>query len=289
MLNQGQVLMLKRILQFSSITAALLFSALPANAFGIGLQPTTVEITVEPGDTNRQVINIANVHTEKTISLTLGLADWDLDESGQIRLSPPGESDVSAAGWTRFSPAFLTLKPGETEQVIVDMATPTRLDRSGDFRFALLASTILPEERSGQSGVWKKYQIASLFYLTAGDALSAPVIENSEIKADGEGGTKRLHLEIANEGNAHARLHGTVEIGNGGKKESVAIGNLVVLNNATRSYATPLPEGIEADAEIEVRLNNTFAPQSAGAAEILPPHRVPTESKQAALPVEPTP
>ncbi|MEO0882534.1 MAG: hypothetical protein AAFY34_07340 [Pseudomonadota bacterium] len=268
------------------IFAAIVGSALPASAFGIGLQPTTVEITVEPGDSNRQVVNIANVHQEKTISLTLGLADWDLDEAGQIRLSPPGESDTSAATWTRFSPAFLTLRPGESEQVIVDMATPSRLSRSGDFRFALLASTILPEERTGQSGVWKKYQIASLFYLTAGNANSAPVIENSTVEIDEESGSKSLLIEIANQGNSHARLTGTIDIDSDGERQSIDVGNLVVLDGAKRAYVAPLPDSLANDAVIDVRLSNSHAPQSPSAKQILPPYRVITESKRAALDVE---
>ncbi|MEM6410588.1 MAG: hypothetical protein AAF683_03530 [Pseudomonadota bacterium] len=278
--------MLKRLLNLAAASVALASLPITASAFGIGLQPTTVEITVEPGDTNRQVVNIANVHQEKTISLTLGLADWDLDEAGQIRLSPPGESDVSAATWTRFSPAFLTLKPGETEQVIVDMATPTRLSRSGDYRFALLASTILPEERSGQSGVWKKYQIASLFYLTAGDANSTPIIQHSEVVTDQETGAKTLELEIINDGNSHARLTGTIEIDADGSRESLDVGNLVVLDEAKRSYSAALPESTPGDAVIEIHLSNTHAPQFAGARETLPLHVVATDSQSASLPSE---
>ena len=282
--------MLKRLFQSGCAVLAAACLPLTAAAFGIGLQPTTIEITVEPGDTNRQVVNIANVHTEKTISLTLGLADWSLDENGQIELAPPGEDIASAAGWTRFSPAFLTLKPGESEQVIVDMATPTRLERSGDYRFALLASTILPEERSGQSGVWKKYQIASLFYLTAGAANSAPVIEHSGISTREADGAKVLQLDISNDGNAHARLQGVVEISVAGEdSQTLDISNLVVLHDGRRNFVTELPADLPENASVEVRLDNIFAPQAAGDVEPLPPLRVPTESKRAALDVEPTP
>ncbi|MDG1826648.1 MAG: hypothetical protein P8H62_10325 [Henriciella sp.] len=92
-------------LRYGLLGAALAATATPASAFGIGLQPTTVEMSVQPGDRQRQVVNLGNVHQEKTISLTLGLADWALDENGQIQLTPPGETDSSAAEWVRFSPA----------------------------------------------------------------------------------------------------------------------------------------------------------------------------------------
>lgn len=267
------------------IAAATALLSFPAMAFGIGLQPTTVEIEVLPGDRNRQVINIANVHTEKTISLTLGLADWGLDAKGQILLSPPGETESSGAEWARFSPAFLTLKPGESEQVIVDIATPTRLARSGDFRFALIASTILPEERSGQSGVWKKYQIATLFYLTTGPAESVPLITGGEV-IDNEDGGNSLHLNFQNQGNAHARLEGVIEVTDGLKSETMPISNLVVLHEAERDYVTPLPEGTADDAKIEVKLHNIFAPQTNNGAVSLAPYRVPTKTRSAALNTE---
>jgi hypothetical protein len=258
--------------------------AAPAAPFGIGLQPTTVEMAVQPGDRQRQVINLGNVHQEQTISLTLGLADWSLDEDGQIDLAPPGESDVSAADWVRFSPAFVTLNPGETEQIIVDMAAPIRIDREGDYRFALIASTLLPEERSGQSGVWKKYQIASLFYLTMGDAESSPEVKTAVISksADGE---NAIVFDLENTGNAHARLRGDIEItGDSGETISEPISNLVVLHEGSRKYRMPISEALPANPQVKVTLENIFAPQAAGGAIMLEPFTSDLSFEETALP-----
>lgn len=265
---------------FNAIRLALFgLIIIPLMGFGIGLQPTTIELEVVPGDRSRQVINIANVHTEQTISLTVGLADWSLDTNGQIKLAPPGESETSAANWVRFSPAYLTLKPGESEQIVVDISTPSRLPKAGDFRFALLASTILPEERGGQSGVWKKYQIASLFYLTTGAAQSEPKILNSSV-VEKENGKKSLELNIANTGNAHARLNGEIQIGGGPNPETLRVANVVVLDNGERNYVTVLPDNVSSDTPIEVKLKNIFSPQANDGLFILPPYRVPTENWQ---------
>ena len=35
-----------------------------ANAFGIGVQPSTVEMTIKPGDRHRQIITIGNVQNQ---------------------------------------------------------------------------------------------------------------------------------------------------------------------------------------------------------------------------------
>ncbi len=260
------------------LSLALLVPA--ASAFGIGLQPTTVEMDVQPGERKRQVITLANVHTEKTISLTLGLADWSLDETGQLELSPPGEMETSAASWVRFSPAFVTLRPGQSQQIIVDMAAPARINRSGDFRFALLASTVLPEERGGQSGVWKKYQIASLFYLTAGEARSAPAITEAALVETAEGETS-VELRLENSGNAHARLEGAIDLrGPGGARLSLPIANLVVLDGGSRIYRVPLAEAFPAATTIEVSVKNIFTPHLRAGEEMLPVFRASAERRR---------
>ncbi|WP_084419458.1 fimbrial biogenesis chaperone [Henriciella litoralis] len=241
--------------------AAAIAVALPVQAFGIGLQPTTVEMDAEPGTRQRQVMTIANTHPEDTISLTLGLADWSLDRNGQINLQPPGERSDSAAEWVRFSPSFVTLKPGQSQQIIVDIITPESLERSGDHRFALLASAILPETRGGQSGVWRKHDIASLFYLTTDPATSDPAVRDARLSI-GADGTQEVDLLVENTGTAHARLEGTVTISGEGDDISIPIANLVVLNGGSREFTAPIPEDLPSNPQVTVDFENVFAPQN---------------------------
>ncbi|MEN0077908.1 MAG: hypothetical protein AAF753_02240 [Pseudomonadota bacterium] len=242
-----------------------------AFGFGIGIQPTTVEIELEPGEQRRQVITLGNVHQERTISLTIGLADWALTEDGQISLTAPGEKERSGAEWVRFSPAFVTLEPGQSQQIVVDMAAPIRLPSAGDHRFALLASTILPDERNAGSGVWRRYQLASLFYLTVGDAESLPEITSTGLVTNDVGETL-VGVRVENPGNAHARLNGAVEIETrSGETVSEPIGNLVVLDQSARNYQVPLAVPLDDTLSISVKLENTFAPQFANQFEALEP------------------
>ncbi|MEM5517822.1 hypothetical protein WNY37_12765 [Henriciella sp. AS95] len=246
----------------ASIAATLMVAPI-AHALGIGLQPTSVEMDAEPGTRQRQVISIANVNPEKTMSLTLGLADWTLDRDGQIQLAPPGEREESASEWARFSPAFVTLKPGETQQVIVDIITPPRLERSGDFRFALLASTILPDTRTRQSGVWRKYEVATLFYLTADPAMSEPAVRDARLSIS-PNGKQVIDLMIENTGNAHARLEGNVLIEGDGDSVSIPISNLVVLDGGEREFQARVPGDLPGKPKVTVSFENIFAPQASG-------------------------
>ncbi|WP_371398364.1 hypothetical protein [Fretibacter rubidus] len=246
--------------------AAVMIAAPLANAFGVGVQPSTVEMTVKPGDRQRQVVTIGNVHKSKTISLTIGLADWALDKNGKLILDPPGETPRSAADWIRFSPASVTLKPETSQDVTVEISVPYKLEHKGDHRFALLASTMLPElnERGETSGVWNRYQLASLFYLTLTPAKSLPEVTSVAINEDL---ADTITLEIKNEGDAHARLQGTAFVKNqSGDVVAETPLSAVVLDGGERTYNVKLKDmdalSSGGNYVIDFRMNNTFAPQN---------------------------
>jgi len=248
-----------------TIAATAIYTPL-ANAFGIGVQPSTVEMTVKPGDRHRQVITLGNVHKTKTISLTMGLADWTLDKSGKLSLSPPGESKKSATDWIRFSPASVTLKPETSTDVIVEINVPYKIKYKGDHRFALLATTLLPalDERGDVSGVWNKYQLASLFYLTLTPSESTPVISNVAFSNTDK---SMLTMTIKNDGDAHARLKGTAFVKNtAGDTIAEMPMSAVVLDQGERNYVMRFDdlEGIETGEKysIDFKVNNSFSPQN---------------------------
>ncbi len=85
----------------AAFLAAAAYSPI-AGAFGIGVQPSTVEMTIKPGDRQRQIVTVGNVHKSKTISLTMGLADWSLDENVKLILDAPGDTERSASEWVRY-------------------------------------------------------------------------------------------------------------------------------------------------------------------------------------------
>lgn len=262
--------------------SALLLAAPGASAFDVELQPTSVEMEAEPGNRERQIVTIANGDDENTISLTLGLADWTLDRTGKIRLSPPGESEDSAADWARFSPPFVTLEPGESRRIIVDIIAPGRLQRTGDYRFALLASTILPQSLGGQAGVMQKYQVASLFYLTAGPASSEPVIHDARLAMSPDG-SPAVELMLQNTGNAHARLEGSIRIEGDGESVNVPISNLVVLHASERRFRARVDAPLPVNPRVSVSFENTFAPQAQGRSMPVKTFNAPLNIPDAAL------
>lgn len=246
------------------LTTALAWSPV-ANAFGVGVQPSTVEMTIKPGDRQRQVVTVGNVHKTKTISLTMGLADWSLDNDGKLVLAAPGETNRSAAEWVRFSPASVTLKPETSQDVTVEISAPYKIENKGDHRFALLATTMLPEldDRGEVSGVWNRYQLASLFYLTLTPSKSLPVVTSVVLNSEDP---TLLTMEIKNEGDAHARLQGSAVVKTAeGEIVTETPLNAVVLDQGTRTYNLQIKELADVDPgkySIDFDLNNTFAPQN---------------------------
>lgn len=236
-----------------------------AQAFGVGVQPSTVEMTIKPGDRQRQVVTIGNVHKEKTISLTMALADWSLDDNGKLILDAPGETTRSAADWVRFSPASVTLKPETSQDVTVEISAPYKIENNGDHRFALLATTLLPElnDRGETSGVWNRYQLASLFYLTLTPSESLPSVTSVAVN---EADKSVITMKIKNEGDAHARLQGTAYIkATDGEVVAETPLNAVVLDGGTRTYNIKLENVADLDAgkyTIDFDMNNTFTPQN---------------------------
>lgn len=228
------------------LSLLLLLPAAPAFGFGIGIHPTTVEVGLEPGSHHRQVLTVGNVHREKPLALTVGLADWSLDEHQQLQLYPPGSTTKSAAGWVRFSPASLKLDPGESQRVLVEIDVPVEVGGPGDYRVAVLVSPVLPppeERRRSPSGVWSRVQVSSLFYVGVPPAAAEPVVVGADAGA-GPSGTPEVRFEVENRGNAHARISGQLRLVDGeGRVRLRQPVERVVLEGQVGEVRAPLHEG----------------------------------------------
>lgn len=195
----------------------------------------------------------------------MGLADWSLDENGQLILDAPGDTERSAAEWVRFSPASVTLKPETAQDVTVEISAPYKIENKGDHRFALLATTMLPEldERGETSGVWNRYQLASLFYLTLTPSQSLPQVTSVAMHPDDN---SMITMQIKNEGDAHARLQGTAFVKDAaGEIVGETPLNAVVLDGGKRTYNVSMEDMNTLQAgkyTIDFDLNNTFVPQN---------------------------
>jgi P pilus assembly chaperone PapD len=215
-------------------------------AFGIGIHPTTVEVALRPGGQHRQVLTVGNLNPDKSLALTVGLADWSLDADQQLQLRPPGVSSHSAADWVRFSPATLKLAPGESQRIVVEIRVPVDVDGPGDYRFGVLVSPVLPspeERQKSPSGVWSRVQVSSLFYVTIPPAKPDAAVVDAQWRRSAEG-TPEAVLSIHNRGNSHSRIVGELRLLDPQGKVALAQPiNRVVLEGQTGRLVSPLAVG----------------------------------------------
>lgn len=264
---------------FRGLLAALLAAggaAFMAEAQGrIGIQPASVELELDAGQPMRQVVTVANLDPARPVSVSLALADWAFDAEGAPIFTPAGESDTSAAAWTRYGAPTISLAPGQSKQVFINLSTPEHPPRTGDYRVALLASSVMKDAE----GRWQKNQIASLVSLTIGKASSRPRIEASRLTVT-DAGDPAIGLDFSNTGNAHARLEGVIAVRSGTEIViTQKLTDVIVPEKGVRTLIVPLDQPLPADADIEVRLTNRFAPQTTRGEKALPLHKVKTEAE----------
>lgn len=226
---------LRGALFFSAVAASALTLPIPAaHATGIGIQPANVELVVQPGSSIRRSIRVANLRTDKPQKFIVGVADWTLDDNGQLKLLPP--SAASAGGWVRYAPASFTLKPAEAQDIVVDIAIPAKLPEAREYHMAILVTNPMPsaEEMKKLNGVWNQVQVASLFYLTPPSTKPAPVAEQGILDPAGAG---FVRARISNSGQAHARLIAKFQITNAsGKEVHSGDAQTVLLPGQTREW-----------------------------------------------------
>ena len=253
-----------RVIKFLALLSILASSQ--AFAFGIAISPTTVEMVVKPGSQHRQTITVQNVHKQKTLALTVGIADWILSEKGELELQPPGSTVESVTEWVRFSPAFFSLKPGEVRQVQVDFSVPIKIDNPGERRMGILISTMLPsnENRPKTSGVWNRYQVASLFYVALpGAEQKRPLVSSISLK-DKASIIPVIEFTAENTGDYHSRLKGQLAlIDPEGKRVFEMPVEGVLMANQTRLFKLPikfensdLPAG---EYKVDLQLEDSFS------------------------------
>ncbi|MCZ4297944.1 hypothetical protein [Henriciella marina] len=258
-----------------SIRAALLLLAclaglsIPAHGRQVSLEPTSLELSAAPGDRERAFVTLQNDSPDETVELTIGLTDWTISAEGQLELEPPGDAPDSMVDWVRFSPAYISLAPGESREILVDIKIPDTAAPAGSRRIALLASAIAPVTTSDGGSLLRKIEETSLIYLTGPDAKSLPVIEavTHVLLADG---STALRLEVSNTGTAHARLQGTIQMDANGDTTSLPLASLVVLPETRRAFLIPLAEPLSENAMVSASLTNTHARQhESGRADLL--------------------
>ena len=219
--------------------AALLFAlcGVPidvlAQGFAAMVSPPRFELTVKPGETTRQIVEITNADARPAI-YRLHTADWTFDAKAAVTLTEaltPG----SCRPWVSIERREIIVPAGGRYRYRFEVTPPA--DAAGECRFALVlegggeavdAGLNIKVPISGQIGV--------IVYATIAGA--TPELEIVSTDVGLQDGRKLPMLHVRNSGNAHGRLAGFLSgtDANGKSLEFMPAG-LPILPGETRAIA----------------------------------------------------
>lgn len=241
--------MISRPLALSPLLAAMAAachgSPACAEDFALSVSPPRFELSAEPGQTVRSVVELSNAANVPS-TLSFATAEWDLTPDGGVKTSS-ALAPHSCRPWVAIERLQTTLQPNSRLRYRFEV-TPPQNTAPTECRFALLISggdrRVSPSEGSSFPVAG---QIALIVYVKVGDV--KPQIRIVKADVADLNGTLTPILMVENSGTAHGRLtaflHGTDAKG---KKREFSASTLPILPGETRMIALNVDQGGDAVA-----------------------------------------
>jgi hypothetical protein len=166
--------------------------------FSISIDNPSINIVSDPASTQNGEINVQN-NGMKTLKIKAYVADWTYSKDGSKVFYPGGSTKNSCADWIHVTPANLSLKPLETEQVKYIITTPK--NAAGGHVAVLFFESVFEEKGDILVGG----RIGSIIYQeTKGKVNSTGEIKKFSAEAvKDKKGAVNFKLVFVNTGNSH--------------------------------------------------------------------------------------
>jgi hypothetical protein len=144
-------------------------AAAPSPSSEIALAPSRFELPINPGEEQTVVVNVISSGGgpgAKPIRLRASLGDWTMSPDGEMRFDKPGATPGSAAPWMLYSPAELTVTPGQTHPIRVTLSVPK--DAPPGDHLAVLFVEERPadiKQRTNTKQLMFHFRLAAVFYV----------------------------------------------------------------------------------------------------------------------------
>ena len=186
------------------VLATLLSPTSDAQEFAAVVSPPRFEISVNPGERARQVIEITNASAQPA-KYYLRTADWTLSESADLTFTDE-LGPASCRPWVAIERREITVPSGGRYRFRFEVQPPPDAP-AGECRFALMIEgdqqTV---QATGGLNIPISGRIAVIVYVSVGGAApDLQVVGSGIVEVDGRAVPM---LEIRNTGNAHGRLNG---------------------------------------------------------------------------------
>jgi P pilus assembly chaperone PapD len=174
---------------------------------GISLAPARFELEMTPGSETTVVVNL-DYHTSRANAqpyrLVASLNDWDINARGELGFYRAGTLANSASPWIIYSPAEVTVQPGQTHSIRVTVSVPKDA-APGDHLASLIVEqrpdTIKLNQNTRQMVM--RFRMAAMFYIKVPQATRRGTLTN--LQATFEGEKIVVTPTLKNEGNSVVR------------------------------------------------------------------------------------
>lgn len=205
---------------------------------GVSLAPARFELEMTPGSETTVVVNL-DYHTSRANAqpyrLVASLNDWDINARGELGFYRAGTQANSASPWIIYSPAEVSVQPGQTHSIRVTISVPQDA-APGDHLAALVVEqrpdTIKLNQNARQMVM--RFRMAAMFYIKVPQATRRGALTNLQAKFEGE--KIVVTPTLKNEGNSVVRPITSLKITDGGGRTVAELPegeSLPVLGGAT--------------------------------------------------------
>lgn len=240
----------ERLLSTIAIAAltSLLASTGAAQEFAAVVSPPRFEISVNPGERARQVIEISNA-SAGSATYYLRTADWALGDDGGVSFTDELAPD-SCRPWVAIERREITVPGGGRYRYRFEVQPPPEAP-AGECRFALMIEgdqqTV---QAAGGLNIPVSGRIGVIVYVSVGAAAPDLGVIGSGV-ADVNGRAMPI-LQVRNSGNAHGRLTGFLAgTDAAGRRLEFSPSTLPILPGETRTITLAATEGSNEIVDVE--------------------------------------
>lgn len=240
----------------------LLVSGWACAQFSAGISPPRFEIGLQPGATERKVVELVNPG-DAPAPFKVYTNDWTIQEDGQIRFFDELQ-EGSCRPWVAIERKSFELPPGAKIRFRFEVTPPPQWD-GRECRFMLFFEG---EKTASAGAIAANGRLGVVVYVRPRDAtLSAQVLESRPIEQDGH---RLAALMVRNPGQVTVRVSGMLQGRDvAGKRWYLNVSGVPVLPGQTRavllqpvdpmnpSESVPSNWSGELDVQGELRLSET--------------------------------
>ncbi|MGB7925033.1 MAG: hypothetical protein WCF57_17465 [Pyrinomonadaceae bacterium] len=189
-------------------------SSTASGSDGIALAPARFELEMMPGSETTVVVNL-DYHSAtpgaRPYRLVASLNDWNLNQNGELAFYKAGTQPASASPWMIYSPAEVTVQPGQTHSIRVTISVPK--DAAPGDHLAALVVEQRPDTirlNSNARQMLMRFRMAAVFYIMVPQITRLGSLENLKATADSRGIV--ITPTLRNEGNSMIRPITSVKV-----------------------------------------------------------------------------